>query len=154
MQSNRADFLEMREHDAIDNPHDYERPEEKKPMCIDDWLEKYEADQRAKEKEVFGDMLDILNINHSDIRSTLKRDCFDRVGLLNTLDFHSCFRPVKGVRDVKQLVYHNHAKPLTAVQKLHFVPASRENPERIKEMQNAFKNLKSININKYCHGHS
>ena len=142
MQSNRADFLEMREHDAIENPQDYERPEEKKPMCIDDWLADYVDSERKKYKEEFGDLPYRLNL---EARSR------DYIAAINAKEGP---RSKADHSDIDFDAKFIGPKMLTAVQKLHFIPESQENPGRIKEMQDAVKNLKSININKYCHGHS
>ena len=130
--SNRSDFLDMREHDAIENPQDYERPEERK-RCLDDWLAGYVESERKKYKEEFGNLPYRLNL---EARSR---------------DYIAAIKAKEGPRakadhsDIDFDAKFIGPKMLTEVQKLHFVPESQENPERIKEMQNAFKNLKSIN---------
>jgi len=119
--SNRADFLEMREQEAFENPLDYERPEEKK-KDIFDWCNDsdYKAEMQAERDNdpvLFG-LNQRVNAHLGAIkRNSLKHLSDEQIENLNN-------KPVK--EKWKPLDYHDHAKPMKAYQRMGWIPEYKE----------------------------
>ena len=121
--SNRADFLEMREREAQESPV-IEREEERKPK-----LTKLELRARAYENKVLKNKIKKFGLDY--VLRELNKKRTD----MSSLDT----RPL-----------HNHAKPLTAIQKLYHIPTQKHDEkelpttDKIQESFSKFKKSRGI----------
>jgi hypothetical protein len=127
MQSNREDFLYMREQGVQESP-EIEREEERKPEALP-----YRLDLERRLKAYL---------------NAVERNKIKKFGLDHVIRERN--RNHTDMSDWDQRPLHNHAKPLTAFQKLHFTPKNKpieyELPttEDIKESFKAFKKSRDL----------
>jgi len=136
--SNRADFLEIREQEAFNNPHDYEHHEERKPDLFD-WCN----DSNHKDK--------MMNDWESDpIRFGLDQRVKAHVGAMkrNSVKYLSADQ-IKNYKKTDLSGVDLDAKfigpkMLTDFQKLHFIPEpSQETRDKnLKDLKDGFKKLR------------
>lgn len=118
--SNRADFLEIREREAFENPQDYERPDERKPE-----MSALEKRANAYLGAIERNRLKV-SINHAiNHPESINKESSD----LSDIDFNAKFIG---------------PKMLTDFQKLHFIPETSEKVKRenLKSLEDGFKKLR------------
>jgi len=136
MESNRELFQEMREQEAFENPHDYERHEEKK-RDLSDWC------NENQESEKLPYHLD-LHARAKDHLAGRKRQELAKYGDRDE-EFINKFYNRKPISIDKPLILHNHAQPMTDLEKSRFVYESSdsEKADRLSNMQESFKKLRN-----------
>ena len=122
--SNRADFLEMREHEVFENPQDYERPEEKRP----EKRNRPTLEQRANAY--------LSAIERRKLRDNIKHS-IEHPG--------AKFYKPKDHSDIDLDAKFIGPKMLTDFQKLHFIaePSQETKDNNIKNLEDGFQKLKS-----------
>lgn len=134
--SNRADFLEMREQEAKENPQDYERPEERK-IDLSDWC------NEKQESEKLPYRLD-LHARAKDHLAGRKRQELAKYGDRDE-EFINKFYNRKPVNMSNPLIYHNNAKPMTDLEKSRFIyeASDSEKADNLNRMKESFKSLRN-----------
>lgn len=118
--SNRADFLDIREQEAFENPLEYERPEEKNP-------EVSALERRANAY--------LAGIERNRLRNSIKHAINHPDAILSKPTDHS------GIDFDAKFIG---PKPMTDLERSRFIPEASEETKRnnIKSVEDGFKRLR------------